>query len=61
MRSRKPGGNWPWSSLESIGVKVTAWPRLVVVSGAIAQLAPTRFGHIYGVLACAVVLGAMIR
>ena len=61
MRSQKPGGNWPWSSLESIGVKVTAWPRLVVVSGAIAQLAPTRFGHIYGVLACAVVLGAVIR
>ena len=61
MRSRKPGGNWPWSSLESIGVKVTAWPRLVVVAGAISQLAPTRFGHIYGVLACAVVLGAVIR
>ena len=61
MRSQKLGGNWPWSSLESIGVKVTAWPRLVVVAGAIAQLAPTRFGHIYGVLACAVVLGAVIR
>ena len=61
MRSQKPGGNWPWSSLESIGVKVTARPRLVVVAGAIAQLAPTRFGHIYGVLACAVVLGPVIR
>ena len=62
MRSQKPGGNWPWSSLESMGMNLpTARPRLVVVAGAIAQLAPTRFGHIYGVLACAVVLGAVIR
>ena len=39
----------------------TARPRLVVVAGAIAQLAPTRFGHIYGVLACAVLMGPVIR
>ena len=62
MRSQKPGGNWPWSSLESMGMNLpTARPRLVVVAGAIAQLAPTRFGHIYGLLACAVVLGPVIR
>ena len=62
MRSQKLGGNWPWSSLESRGVSLpTARPWLVVVAGAFAQLAPTRFGHIYGVLACAVVLGAVIR
>ena len=61
MRSQKPGGNWPWSSLESMVVILpTARPRLVAV-GAIARLASTRFGHIYGVLACAVVLGAVIR
>ncbi len=39
----------------------TARPRLVVVAGAISRLAPTRFGHIYGLLACAVVLGPVIR
>ena len=39
----------------------TARPRLVVVAGAFAQLATTRFGHIYGLLACAVVLGPVIR
>ena len=62
MRSQKPGGNWPWSSLEFMGVNLpTARPRLVVVAGAIAQLAPTRFGHIYGVLACAVLMGPVIR
>ena len=61
MRSQKPGGNSLWSSLESMGVILpTARPRLVVV-GAIAQLAPTRFGHIYGVLACAVLVGPVIR
>ena len=62
MRSQKPGGNWPWSSLESMAMSLpTARPRLVMVAGAISRLAPTRFGHIYGVLACAVVLGAVIR
>ena len=61
MRSEKLGGNWPWSSLESIGVNLpTARPRLVVV-GAIAQLATTRLGHIYGALACAVLMGPVIR
>ena len=61
MRSQKPGGNWPWSSLESMGMNLpTARPRLVV-AGAFAQLATTRFGHIYGLLACAVVLGPVIR
>jgi len=62
MRSQKPGGNWPWSSLESMGMSLpTARPRLVVVVGAIAQLAPTRFGYIYEALACAVVVGPVIR
>jgi hypothetical protein len=60
MRSQKPGGNWPVSSLESMGASLpTARPRLVV--GAIAQLAPTRFGYIHGLLACAVRVGPVIR
>ncbi len=49
------------SSLESMVVILpTARPRLVV-AGAIAQLAPTRFGYIYGLLACAVLVGSVIR
>ena len=62
MRSQKPGGNWPWSTLDFMAMSLpTARPRLVVVAGAISRLATTRFGHIYGVLACAVVLGPVIR
>ena len=61
MRSQKPSGNWPWSTLDFMGVGLpTARQRLVVV-GAISRLAPTRFGHIYGVLACAVLMGRVIR
>lgn len=45
----------------SSSTSATARPRLVVVAGAIAQLAPTRFGHIYGALACAVLVGPVIR
>ena len=40
MRSQKPGGNWPWSSLESMGVSLeTARPRLVL-AGVIAEVTP---------------------
>ena len=61
MRSQKPGGNWPWSTLDFMGVGLPTARQRLVVAGAFAQLATTRFGHIYGLLACAVLMGPVIR
>ena len=61
MRSQKPGGNWPWSTLDFMGVGLPTSRQRLVVAGAFAQLATTRFGHIYGLLACAVLMGPVIR